>query len=240
MTEGTFEARRGGVSPGALRQSLWLLRDLHLHHRAEGGGQTRLGGEVPASISAMRVVRLGAGRPRRSRDRARKARSSPISPATRPFEGYWRRPDADARAIRGGWYFTGDTGYCRRGRRSLRHRPRRRHDHHRRRERLARARSKACSRSIPAVAEVAVAGLADERWGKIVSLSSSARAAVDAAAISTIRASAPDSPISSARATTSLCGKSRNLRRQAFAAEARRRRVRTETSFAPSTCEYAA
>ncbi len=27
------------------------------------------------------------------------------------FEGYWRRPDADARAIRGGWYFTGDLGY---------------------------------------------------------------------------------------------------------------------------------
>jgi 2-furoate---CoA ligase len=26
------------------------------------------------------------------------------------FEGYWRRPDADARALRGGWYFTGDTG----------------------------------------------------------------------------------------------------------------------------------
>ena len=27
------------------------------------------------------------------------------------FEGYWRRPDADARALRDGWYFTGDTGY---------------------------------------------------------------------------------------------------------------------------------
>src|SRR6185312_15615923 len=27
------------------------------------------------------------------------------------FEGYWRRPDADARALREGWYFTGDTGY---------------------------------------------------------------------------------------------------------------------------------
>jgi len=26
------------------------------------------------------------------------------------FDGYWRRPDADAAAIRGGWYFTGDTG----------------------------------------------------------------------------------------------------------------------------------
>ncbi|MEE8333683.1 MAG: AMP-binding protein [Alphaproteobacteria bacterium] len=27
------------------------------------------------------------------------------------FTGYWKRPDADARAIRGGWYFTGDLGY---------------------------------------------------------------------------------------------------------------------------------
>jgi 2-furoate---CoA ligase len=27
------------------------------------------------------------------------------------FEGYWNRPDADAKSIREGWYFTGDTGY---------------------------------------------------------------------------------------------------------------------------------
>lgn len=27
------------------------------------------------------------------------------------FRGYWNRPDADARALRGGWYFTGDVGY---------------------------------------------------------------------------------------------------------------------------------
>lgn len=27
------------------------------------------------------------------------------------FAGYWRRPDADARAIRGGWYYTGDLGH---------------------------------------------------------------------------------------------------------------------------------
>ena len=26
------------------------------------------------------------------------------------FEGYWKRPDADAKAIREGWYFTGDLG----------------------------------------------------------------------------------------------------------------------------------
>jgi len=27
------------------------------------------------------------------------------------FEGYWKRPDADAKALRAGWYYTGDTGY---------------------------------------------------------------------------------------------------------------------------------
>lgn len=26
------------------------------------------------------------------------------------FKGYWKRPDADARALRSGWYFTGDLG----------------------------------------------------------------------------------------------------------------------------------
>jgi len=27
------------------------------------------------------------------------------------FEGYWKRPDADQKSIRDGWYFTGDMGY---------------------------------------------------------------------------------------------------------------------------------
>src|SRR5262249_46285548 len=27
------------------------------------------------------------------------------------FDGYWNRPDADARAIHQGWYHTGDTGH---------------------------------------------------------------------------------------------------------------------------------
>ncbi|WP_246194562.1 AMP-binding enzyme, partial [Azospirillum lipoferum] len=27
------------------------------------------------------------------------------------FEGYWKRPDADAKALHAGWYFTGDIGF---------------------------------------------------------------------------------------------------------------------------------
>lgn len=28
------------------------------------------------------------------------------------FQGYWNRPDANAKSIHDGWYFTGDVGYC--------------------------------------------------------------------------------------------------------------------------------
>ena len=83
------------------------------------------------------------------------------------FEGYWRRPDADARALREGWYFTGDTGYVDRdgdlfvtgrvddmiitgG------------------ENVSPVEIESCLSLHPAVLEVAVVGLPDEKWGKIV------------------------------------------------------------------------
>jgi len=83
------------------------------------------------------------------------------------FEGYWRRPDADARALREGWYFTGDTGYVDAdgdlfvtgrvddmiitgG------------------ENVSPVEIESCLSLHPAVLEVAVVGLPDERWGKIV------------------------------------------------------------------------
>jgi len=84
------------------------------------------------------------------------------------FEGYWRRDDADAKVLRGGWYFTGDTGYfdpdgdlfvtgrvddmiITGG------------------ENVSPVEIESCLSLHPAVSEVAVVGLADERWGKIVS-----------------------------------------------------------------------
>ncbi len=83
------------------------------------------------------------------------------------FEGYWRRPDADAKSLREGWYFTGDTGFADQdgdlfvtgrtddmiitgG------------------ENVSPVEIESCLSLHPAVSEVAVVGLADERWGKIV------------------------------------------------------------------------
>jgi 2-furoate---CoA ligase len=83
------------------------------------------------------------------------------------FEGYWRRPDADAKALRDGWYFTGDTGFVDRdgdvfvtgrvddmiisgG------------------ENVSPVEIESCLSLHPAVLEVAVVGLADEKWGKVV------------------------------------------------------------------------
>jgi 2-furoate---CoA ligase len=83
------------------------------------------------------------------------------------FEGYWRRPDADAKALRDGWYFTGDTGFVDRdgdlfvtgrvddmiitgG------------------ENVSPVEIESCLSLHPAVLEVAVVGLADEKWGNAV------------------------------------------------------------------------
>jgi 2-furoate---CoA ligase len=83
------------------------------------------------------------------------------------FEGYWQRPEATAKALREGWYFTGDTGFVDKdgdlfvtgrvddmivtgG------------------ENVSPVEIESCLSLHPAVLEVAVVGLPDERWGKIV------------------------------------------------------------------------
>ncbi|MGO9518216.1 MAG: AMP-binding protein [Candidatus Korobacteraceae bacterium] len=80
------------------------------------------------------------------------------------FEGYWQRPQADAKALHGGWYFTGDIGHFDEdgdlfvtgrvddmmitgG------------------ENVLPAEIESVLSLHPAVAEIAVAGLPDERWG---------------------------------------------------------------------------
>ncbi|HEX3882758.1 MAG TPA: AMP-binding protein [Stellaceae bacterium] len=98
------------------------------------------------------------------------------------FDGYWRRPDADARALRAGWYFTGDTGYLdddgdlfvtgrvddmiiTGG------------------ENVSPGEIENALSLHTAVAEVAVAGLPDERWGQVVTAFVRRSGAVDAVAL---------------------------------------------------------
>jgi 2-furoate---CoA ligase len=83
------------------------------------------------------------------------------------FEGYWNRPDADRKSLREGWYFTGDTGFVDKdgdlfvtgrvddmiisgG------------------ENISPVDIESVLSLHPAVDEVAVAGLPDERWGQKV------------------------------------------------------------------------
>lgn len=83
------------------------------------------------------------------------------------FEGYWNRPEADRKAIRDGWYFTGDCGHFDEdgdlfvtgraddmiitgG------------------ENVSPVEVESCLSLHPAVAEVAVVGLPDARWGEVV------------------------------------------------------------------------
>jgi 2-furoate---CoA ligase len=96
------------------------------------------------------------------------------------FEGYWQRPDADAKSLRDGWYFTGDTGYVdddgdlfvtgrvddmiiTGG------------------ENVSPVEIESCLSLHPAVSEVAVVGLPDERWGKAVTAFVKRKSAVETA-----------------------------------------------------------
>ena len=122
-----------------------------------------------AGINQMiRVVRLGATSPEEVAAAGEEGEIIALLQGDESFEGYWRRPDADAKALRGGWYFTGDTGYfdgdgdlfvtgrvddmiISGG------------------ENISPAEIESCLSLHPAVSEVAVVGIADERWGKVVS-----------------------------------------------------------------------
>ena len=64
-----------------------------------------------AGINQMvRVVRLGASSPDEIAPPGEEGEIIALLQGDESFEGYWRRPDADAKALRHGWYFTGDTG----------------------------------------------------------------------------------------------------------------------------------
>ncbi len=132
--------------------------------------------------SRVRVVRLDA---RSAEERAAPGEEGQIIAdmhGDEAFGGYWKRPDADARARRDGWYFTGDTGYqdedgdlfvtgrvddmiISGG------------------ENISPVEIESVLSLHPAVEEVAVVGLADERWGQRVAAFIKRRAAVDTATL---------------------------------------------------------
>ncbi len=121
-----------------------------------------------AGINQMvRVVKLGAASPDENAKPGEEGEIIALLAGDESFEGYWRRPEADAKALRGGWYFTGDTGYfdaegdlfvtgrvddmiITGG------------------ENVFPVEIESCLSLHAAVSEVAVVGLLDERWGKIV------------------------------------------------------------------------
>ena len=83
------------------------------------------------------------------------------------FEGYWNRPDADAKSIRAGWYFTGDTGYID-GDGDLFVTGRMDDMIISGGENISPVDIESVLSLHPAVDEVAVAGMKDERWGQKV------------------------------------------------------------------------
>jgi 2-furoate---CoA ligase len=130
----------------------------------------------------VRVVRLGAQSADDLAAPNQEGEIAALLAGDESFEGYWRRPDADAKALRDGWYFTGDTGYVDAdgdifvtgrvddmiisgG------------------ENISPVEIESCLSLHPCVAEVAVAGLPDERWGKIVAAFIKRREAVEAEAL---------------------------------------------------------
>jgi 2-furoate---CoA ligase len=134
-----------------------------------------------AGINQMvRVVRLGAISPADLAAIGEEGEIIALLSGDEAFEGYWRRPEADSKVLRDGWYFTGDTGFLDKdgdlfvtgrvddmiitgG------------------ENISPVEIESCLSLHPAVLEVAVVGLPDEKWGRIVAAFVKRKARVEAA-----------------------------------------------------------
>jgi 2-furoate---CoA ligase len=131
----------------------------------------------------LRVVRLDAATPDDIVPRNVEGQIIADLAGDEAFEGYHNRPDANAKSLRDGWYFTGDTGYVdddgdlfvtgrvddmiiSGG------------------ENISPVDIESVLSLHPGVDEVAVAGLSDERWGqKVVAFVKPRAGSVDAAAL---------------------------------------------------------
>ncbi|MDD9983643.1 MAG: AMP-binding protein [Gammaproteobacteria bacterium] len=59
----------------------------------------------------IRVVRIGGEDPNDTMPPNEEGEIIASLESDESFTGYWRRPEADAKSLRAGWYFTGDVGY---------------------------------------------------------------------------------------------------------------------------------
>lgn len=115
----------------------------------------------------IRVVALDGENPDQIVPRGVEGQIIAILAGDEAFEGYWRRPEADERALKDGWFFSSDTGYYDEdgdlfvtgrlddmiisgG------------------ENVSPVEVESLLSLHPAVSEVAVVGLPDERWGKAI------------------------------------------------------------------------
>jgi len=176
MTDGLLKALTDGFKP-----------DLFVNHYGSSeiytftidqNAPAKPGSAGRAGINQLiRVVKLGAATPDQSAAPNEEGEIIAHLASDEAFEGYWRRPDATARALRENWYFTGDTGFVDAdgdlfvtgrvddmiitgG------------------ENVSPVEIESCLSLHPAVSEVAVVGLADERWGEIVTAFVKRRSAV--------------------------------------------------------------
>lgn len=115
----------------------------------------------------LRIVTVGSGDPRAEVSAGQEGEIIATLAGDEAFEGYWRRPESDAKALRDGWYFTGDLGrmdadgdlfvtgrvddmIISGG------------------ENVSPVEVESCLSLMPGVSECAVVGMPDERWGNVV------------------------------------------------------------------------
>ena len=147
------------------------------------------------------------------------------------FEGYWRRPDADAKALRQGWYFTGDTGFVD-GDGDLFVTGRVDDMIITGGENVSPVEIESCLSLHAAVSEVAVVGLPDERWGKVVAAFIKRRRAVEARRTRRVLPQLRPGQFQAAAPLRFRRRDSKIAGRQAAAPQARCRRIRTLASAA--------
>lgn len=134
--------------------------DQHAHVKPGSAGKAGLNQD-------LRIVIPGEGDPNALVEPGEEGEIIATLAGDEAFEGYWRRPEADAKSLRDGWYFTGDMGrmdaegdlfvtgrvddmIITGG------------------ENVSPVEVENCLSLHPCVSECAVVGLPDERWGKVV------------------------------------------------------------------------